>query len=84
MIVTIRDTAYEVDADLMRALEAAYDVYRDGLGKFSGPLGKAAFMRGTSDIVMRAISPDPSDPYKQTRYLKCFRHVLASRPRATV
>lgn len=78
---TIRGVTYSVDASLLNCLVAAFDVWRDGLGKFSGTMGKQAFLHGTSDIVLRSILPDNRDPYLQQRYLRVLRHVLSSRPR---
>lgn len=81
--VEIRGTTYEIEQYMLDAMVAAFDLWRDGLGKFAGVLGRAAFLRGTSDIVGRFVAADPHDPYKRERHLRVLRHVLASRPRST-
>lgn len=73
---------YAVDAALHGACVAAFDLWRDGLGKFKGDLGRAAFLRGTSDIVGRFV-PDGgrADPWLRSRHLRALRAELAARPR---
>lgn len=76
-----RGVGYEVDEHQLSQLTAAFDLWRDGLGKLSGPLGRAAFLRATSDIVRRFVPPDRSDAWKLERYTRALRIVLAQRPR---
>lgn len=79
---TVRGATYGVDVDVLDCLVAAFDVWRDGLGKFAGALGRAAFLRGTSDVVHRSVRITSGDPWIVERYLRVLRHVLASRPRS--
>lgn len=76
-----RGSAYEVDEAVLTALVATFDLWRDGLGKFRGDLGRAAFLRATSDIVHRLVAPERHDAWKRERYIRALRTVLAERPR---
>lgn len=84
---TIRGAEHWVEDELLTGAIVAFDVWRDGLGKFTGPLGRAAFLRGTSDVAHRIVSrvaPETrkADPWLAERLTRVLRHVLASRPRS--
>lgn len=74
------------DADV-NAMLTAYDVWRDGKGRFTGPTRVAKdmlrelFLRTTSDIATRVYfgRPREVDPYGPTRYIKVLRSLLAKR-----
>ncbi len=58
------------------------------LGKFKGGLGRAAFLRGTSDIAQRFtnrlipyVRSVAADPWFADRLMRALRTELAQRPR---
>lgn len=85
---TVNGTRYSVEARVIDAAIVAFDVKRDGLGEFTGEMGRTAFLALTSDLVHRAIAraPIPSTPdeYRVQRHLRVVRSILAKRPRKAV
>ena len=66
-----------VSDELVRVAEQAYFLWRDGLGRLIGPLGRQAFLRATSEIGLRFASGDAA--YILT---KALRSKLARRKRS--
>lgn len=86
MLVEVRGVKYAVERAVIDAAIVGFDVVRDGLGKFEGPLGRRAFLSLTSELVHRAIARTPApkgppDEYRTERHIRVVRHLLAKRPR---
>lgn len=79
---------YVPDADV-NAMLTAWDVWRDGKGRFTGSSRAAKdmlrelFLRTTSDIASRVFfgARREHDPFGPTRYTRVLRALLAKRQR---
>lgn len=90
--ITIRGFTYAFPAGQVEMAVSTFDVWRDGLGKLSKELGRAAFLAATRDIAARTIRAFPRDDsyrtseereWEITRLTRALRATLARRPRGT-